>query len=228
MKNNKQKLLRVLGLSFLSSCLFLLPFLAKAATLSPDEIFSLINNERAANHLPQFHNNQSLAAAAKNKLDDMVAKNYFAHSSPEGLMPWDFMAGADYDYSLAGENLAQDYLSSEGVVKAWMASSTHRKNILNPDFQDTAIAIAASDHVTIVEFFGTLRNSVEANTPNVDKPAKEIIRPADESTSTLNVDPVITAELPGASDITLPIITNIRYSENYPTLTELLREFAAF
>ena len=34
-----------------------------------------------------------------------------------------------------------DFDTSEGMVAAWMKSPAHRKNILNPDFDDTGVGV---------------------------------------------------------------------------------------
>ena len=47
-----------------------------------------------------------LSAADDEKADDMAAKSYFAHTSPEGIDPWHWFAQVGYKFTYAGENLA--------------------------------------------------------------------------------------------------------------------------
>jgi hypothetical protein len=45
-----------------------------------------------------------------------------------------------YKYSFVGENLAIDFDENEDVIDAWMASVSHRKNILNARYEEIGIA----------------------------------------------------------------------------------------
>ncbi len=89
----------------------------------------------------------------------MVENNYFEHFSPSGTTPWDFIESAGYNYQLAGENLAMDFSTNEGVNRAWLNSPSHAKNILNPDFKNIGVAVIEGQlegHETtlIVQMFG--------------------------------------------------------------------------
>ena len=70
----------------------------------------------------------------------MLNRNYFEHFA-YGLTPWDFMKKANYNYLYAGENLAMNFQTSEGMVNAWMNSPLHRANILNPDYNEMGLGI---------------------------------------------------------------------------------------
>ena len=60
----------------------------KSGILHPKElerrIFQLTNEARRKNRLPPLDWDNSLAAKAREKSDDMLQKNYFSHTSPEG------------------------------------------------------------------------------------------------------------------------------------------------
>lgn len=228
MRNTKHQLLRILGACFGIALLFLVPIYAGASSLSAVEILTLINKERSQYNLPPLIQNYTLSIAAEKKLADMQNRNYFAHASPSGLMPWDFMESANYNFSFAGENLAQDYLSSAEVVKAWMVSPTHRKNILNPNFQDTAIAIATTDHILIVEFFGSRQGQASQPVqikivPTIQPLQLKIDPPSPQSKE--ETAPEQIAEVP---PVATTIITNIRSDENLVTFNQLLKDFVHF
>lgn len=110
-----------------------------------------------------------LAFAAHAKAEDMFAKNYWAHYSPSGTTPWDFILNAKYHYVYAGENLAKDFQESGAVVDAWMASPTHRANILRPEYKDIGFAIVngklnGEETTLVVQMFGT-RSPESTNGP---------------------------------------------------------------
>ena len=58
-----------------------------AAVIS-SAIVNLTNSDRQTNNLQELAVNPLLERGAQMKADDMAAKGYFAHTSPEGLTPW--------------------------------------------------------------------------------------------------------------------------------------------
>lgn len=130
-----------------------------ATDISSQSIVSLSNSSRVERGISPLTPNQTLINAAYDKANDMVKNNYFDHYSPTGLTPWSFMLTSGYDYSLAGENLAMDFLTAEGINNAWLASPSHARNELNPDFTDIGVAVvhghlAGSDTTLVVQMFG--------------------------------------------------------------------------
>lgn len=128
--------------------------------VSSPEIVNLTNAERTARGLPALSVDSRLDAAAYNKCLDMFQKQYWDHTSPDGLTPWYFISNAGYNYIYAGENLAKGFTSSSAIVSAWMNSPSHRANILSPNFQNIGTAIMTGDlwgvRTTLcVQMFGT-------------------------------------------------------------------------
>ena len=176
----------------LSSFLLIEPsVLGFAAQISPERIIELTNQERAKVGAPALTLNSLLTEAALRKGGDMFAFNYWAHNSPSGRDPWSFFLEVGYRYLYAGENLARDFANPEGVVQAWMASPTHRDNILNPKYREIGVAVidgtlAGVETTLVVQHFGTPVGEVaqapertiipqaEAKTPVVEEIAEEI------------------------------------------------------
>ncbi|MDD3487301.1 MAG: CAP domain-containing protein [Candidatus Moranbacteria bacterium] len=154
-----------------SVCLALLFFTAAGLSLSSMEVSSasditvenivnLTNKSRFDDGEASLKLNAKLSEAAREKAGDMVANNYFAHTSPAGKTPWVWIDGENYDYNFAGENLAMDFHSAESMQTAWMASPTHRANILNGKYKDVGVAMKdgmLSGHETtvVVVMFGS-------------------------------------------------------------------------
>jgi uncharacterized YkwD family protein len=109
---------------------------AASGTLSQYErqVVELTNQERAKNGLPALKIDTELSKVAREKSNDMQAKNYFSHTSPTYGSPFDMMKQFGIDYRAAGENIAMGQRTPEEVVKAWMNSEGHRKNILSSNF----------------------------------------------------------------------------------------------
>lgn len=116
---------------------------AKSAVLSRDGVISLTNKERVAQGLWILKENSQLNEAALAKAKDMLARQYFAHVSPDGKGPAEVVVAAGYDYLAVGENLAEgDFESDAKLVEAWMASPGHRANILGTHFTQIGVAVA--------------------------------------------------------------------------------------
>lgn len=133
--------------------------LGYATNISKAAIISLTNNERASFGLQTLSENSALNNAAVLKAKDMFQKNYWAHYGPDGTSPWYFFGLVGYQYAAAGENLARDFATSEGVVNAWMNSPGHRANILNSNFTEIGVGVVngnlqGEDTTLVVQLFG--------------------------------------------------------------------------
>ena len=122
-------------------------------------LVDLANDDREEQALNGLRINPKLVAAAQAKANDMAKKGYFSHTTPEGHDSWHWFKGVKYDYSYAGENLAVDFTESKDVQQAWMASPTHRGNILNENYTEIGIATAHGTYkghpaVFAVQMFG--------------------------------------------------------------------------
>src|SRR3989344_5894369 len=65
-----------------------------ATDITVDKLLEYTNQERQRNNLPVLSYNQKLSDAASRKAEDMLAKNYWAHFSPDGGTPWDFVSNS--------------------------------------------------------------------------------------------------------------------------------------
>lgn len=135
------------------------------ADLTKTNLIELTNSARQYLGLRPLKENSLLNEAAYLKAKDMIEKDYFAHYSPEGITPWHWLKKSGYNYMLAGENLAIGFLEPEQVHLAWMNSSSHKRNILNPNFQEIGIAVLkgnfqGKETTLVVQFFGTQKTIV--------------------------------------------------------------------
>ena len=60
---------------------------------------------------------------------DMVARDFFSHTNPDGESPFDRLAAAGISYGAAGENIALTQGGPSAVLSLWLGSSGHRANI---------------------------------------------------------------------------------------------------
>jgi uncharacterized protein YkwD len=141
------------------SALALTPNTAALSTITESRMIQLTNDARIKNGLPALAVNSKLTQAAKLKGQDMLKNQYFAHISPTGVTPWFWMKKTGYSYQVAGENLAIDFLDGEDVVAAWLASPTHKANMLHTEYTETGIAVVSGEFqqgtsIIIVHMFG--------------------------------------------------------------------------
>ncbi len=113
-----------------------------SANTAADEkkAFDLLNADRASNGLKALKFNAQLTALGEKYAQDMINRKFFSHYNPEGQSPFDRMKQAGISYSYAGENLA---INSNVVAaeKAFMNSSGHRANILNPNYTEVGVGV---------------------------------------------------------------------------------------
>jgi uncharacterized protein YkwD len=97
------------------------------------EVVRLSNAERSDAGCGALRPDTRLAQAAGAHSADMALRDYFSHTSPEGLTFVDRTRAAGYP-SPGGENIAWGQRTPAAVVQDWMNSPGHRRNILNCDF----------------------------------------------------------------------------------------------
>lgn len=138
------------------------------AAVLPGALVTLTNEERTDLSLDTLTVSPVLEAAAQMKANDMATKEYFAHTSPEGVEPWYWLRQVGYGYIFAGENLAVNFSESADVSKAWMNSESHKKNIISDKYTEIGIATAEGMYkgkktTFVVQYFG--RPAVAAPAP---------------------------------------------------------------
>lgn len=131
-----------------------------SGAITPENIVNLTNQTRVNLGLPPLTVSDKLAQAAAAKAQDMAVNKYFAHVSPSGLTPWSWMINAGYKYKYAGENLAVHFTTAEGVQEGWLASPSHRANIVNQNYTEIGIGVALGEFegyptTFVVQMFGT-------------------------------------------------------------------------
>ena len=149
----------------------------QASSITTENIINLTNQERVAWGLNTLTSNPQLSAAALAKANDMFEKQYWDHFGPNGESPWQFIRGAGYSYVYAGENLAKGFRTAEGIHEAWMASPTHKANIISGNYKEIGVAVVegvllGKQTVLVVQMFGNLTAEVHgvAKQPEVETP----------------------------------------------------------
>jgi uncharacterized protein YkwD len=121
---------------------------AHAATGHWYPVFQAINKVRRAHGLRPVVPSPRLHWAARHHSSDMLARNYFAHTSPTGSTLYDRIVHSGFrtlGYWQAGETLAWGtgvLGTPAAVVRMWMASPEHRAILLTPSYRFVGIGRA--------------------------------------------------------------------------------------
>lgn len=116
--------------------------LAYATEMSVNSLLDATNQQRVRNGQSALRINTELSKAAQAKANDMAARNYWSHNTPDGNEPWVFIQSAGYSYQKAGENLAYGFNTSRDTVVGWMNSPSHRANLLDTAYQEVGFGFA--------------------------------------------------------------------------------------
>jgi uncharacterized protein YkwD len=109
----------------------------------------VIGSARGAHGLAPVRENGLLTLAAQRHADDMVARGYFAHVTPDGASVTDrvrqtgYLGGA-HDWTL-GEDIGWGTGSAStpaSIFRAFMNSPPHRRVILDRSFRQIGIGVA--------------------------------------------------------------------------------------
>lgn len=203
--NQKAKLLHTSTLFLLSIFLLIYQFILQifpltgvkilgyAANIPPDEIIRLTNIKRQEVGETELQYSVSLSQAARAKGEHMLANDYWAHVAPDGTEPWKFFIDSGYKYRYAGENLARDFSDPSSAISAWMASPTHKDNMLSGKYKEIGVAVVEGDlngvdTTIIVQLFGT---QLVDTTPQI--PIAEAGQETSSSSSVAILTPALTA-----------------------------------
>lgn len=128
-------------------------------------VHCLLNEQRARRGLRKLKLHWRLSRAARRHAEDMARRNYFSHTSLSGASFLDRIRRTGYLSGArawtAGENIAwgSGHLGTpRAIVRAWMRSSGHRRNILARRFRHLGLGVAYDTPV------GGLRGATYVNT----------------------------------------------------------------
>ncbi|NCN07512.1 CAP domain-containing protein [Candidatus Falkowbacteria bacterium] len=124
------------------------------------DLINMTNEYRHSLNLGELSPNARLTQAAVNKAQDLLANQYFAHTSPEGKKFSQWIKDVNYKYFYVGENLAINFNKNEDVFQAWLNSPTHKENIIKPQYQEIGIAVLEGKYqnqqtTIVVQIFGS-------------------------------------------------------------------------
>jgi uncharacterized protein YkwD len=106
-----------------------------------DRVTALTNAEREAAGCAPLAVDERLRTAARGHSHDMAVNDYFSHTSLDGRSPTDRAREAGYSGGV-GENIAMGYRTPEDVMRGWMNSDGHRRNLLSCRYTVIGVGLA--------------------------------------------------------------------------------------
>lgn len=95
------------------------------------DFVTLMNNHRVSVGCAPLEWHGEVADVALAHSRDMIERDFFAHTNPDGASPFDRLNYAEIAWSGGAENIAYGYPTGEAVLEGWLNSPGHRTNIEN-------------------------------------------------------------------------------------------------
>jgi len=118
-----------------------------------NELLQLHNVERLTRGLPAIVEDYRLSAAAQKHAEWMQSRRRMSHRGAGFSSPAQRVAAEGYRFSRVAENIAAGQTTVEQVMRAWIRSTGHRRNILS---QNRNIGLGRAGNYWCV-VFGTER-----------------------------------------------------------------------
>lgn len=133
-------------------------------TAAERAIAAAVSDERTARGLGPVEYESRLAGVARSHSSDMIAREYYAHISPDGDAAFERVKSSSVSCSSVGENIAatwwqttfettsgerEFHMSAQelanGIVEQWLNSPEHRENMLDPDWERIGVGVAVTE-----------------------------------------------------------------------------------
>ena len=156
-------------------------FFPTGAFLTPDlmveesrRIIALTNELRQGLKINLLAESPTLNQAAFDKAQDMLLNQYFAHISPENKSLTTWLKSVNYQYDIAGENLAMGFADASEVMNGWKQSPTHYANLTDTDYKEIGVAMISGpyqdfDTTLVAQYFALPANvSLQVESPKIE------------------------------------------------------------
>jgi uncharacterized repeat protein (TIGR01451 family) len=117
-----------------------LPLILNQYTPPPEgELISLINAQRTSRGLGALTPSSLIAHVAEAHSQDMITRNFFSHTNPDGLGPGQRLTNAGYNWRTYGETIGGGYTSPQAMLTGWMNSAGHRAILLGSAYTEIGL-----------------------------------------------------------------------------------------
>ncbi|MBQ4625792.1 MAG: CAP domain-containing protein [Clostridia bacterium] len=108
-----------------------------------NKILKITNEYRREGGLEPFTLNTKLTEIANVRAEEIAWSGKHSHYRPDGSHCFSIFRENGFNSGLAGENIGWGFASPEAVCQAWKDSPTNYENIMNPEFTQIGIGVAA-------------------------------------------------------------------------------------
>ena len=98
------------------------------------EFIQYVNAKRRSMGCPELIWDERVAGVARSHSADMVSRNFFDHTNPDGKNPFERLKESNLDFSGAAENIALGPKTGREAFDTWIRSAAHRENMLDRRF----------------------------------------------------------------------------------------------
>jgi uncharacterized protein YkwD len=126
------------------------------------KVFQLVNNTRTQRNLTALRWDNRIVSASERHAIDQANRKYYSHISPERTDGLARMKSAGYNATAWGENINAGSATPQENVNAWLGSTVHLNNILNPNVTDTGVGVAYINPGVNVVYNGVTYYSVRS------------------------------------------------------------------
>ncbi len=109
------------------------------------DVIKAHNRIRAEAKLPPLESSSKLQAAAERHAKDMAAHGIMSHKGSDGSSSMHRITAKGYNYRRAGENVAAGHFTVDALMKGWMDSPHHKRNILG-SYSQIGVACATGEN----------------------------------------------------------------------------------
>lgn len=109
---------------------------------------AVINSMRAEKGIAPLKLSDNLTEIACARAEEIAWSGEHSHTRPNGRRFTSILKEAGITKGVAGENIGWGYATVSDVCTAWKESESHYKNIMNPDFKEIGIGVAADPDPT--------------------------------------------------------------------------------
>lgn len=127
----------------------------ESTTGAADRLFAAVNAARAVARrcgdtreyaaVPPLARSAALDEAALAHARDIAARGALGHEGADGSTAGERVVRAGYRWSTVGENVAAGQQSADESVDIWLESPGHCRNLMDPRFRDTGVAVAVNE-----------------------------------------------------------------------------------
>jgi uncharacterized protein YkwD len=115
------------------------------------DVIRLVNQDRRRHGCRALSANSQLTRSAQGYANDMARTEHFSHTSADGTTWVKRILRTGYR-DPGGENIAMGFSSPASVMRAWINSPEHRRNIRNCEFRRIGVGYSANGGYWVQDF----------------------------------------------------------------------------